>query len=72
MTSKIPEAPKRTKAGGRRLWRDVVTKYELEEDELALLREAVRTVDLLDDLAAAAEEEGLIVGGPTAARCTRR
>ncbi len=35
------------RAPGRRLWALVVDDYDLDEHELALLREAVRTVDLL-------------------------
>jgi hypothetical protein len=46
------------------LWRDVLGKYELEEHELALLREAVRTVDQLDALSALVDREGLVVEGP--------
>ena len=61
---KIPAAPSGTKKSGRRLWSDVLGKYELEEHELALLREAVRSVDLLDGLAAVVEQEGLVVDGP--------
>ncbi|WP_345892032.1 terminase [Mycolicibacterium sphagni] len=56
--------PKGTRAAGARLWRDVLTKYELEEHELALLREAVRTVDQLDELHGISEREGLVVDGP--------
>lgn len=48
---------------GRALWDSVVTDYELEEHELALLREACRTVDLLDGLAAIAAADGLVVDG---------
>lgn len=48
---------------GQRLWSDVLGKYELEEHELALLREMVRTVDLLDDLAAIVALEGLMTEG---------
>jgi hypothetical protein len=46
------------------LWRDVLGKYELEQHELALLREMVRTVDLLDQLAAIVTHEGLMMEGP--------
>ncbi len=60
----VPAPPKGAKAGGVRLWRDVLGKYDLEEHELALLREAVRTVDLLDALAAITEREGVMVEGP--------
>jgi hypothetical protein len=63
MNTKIPTVPPGTKASGRRLWRDVLGKYELEEHELAMLREMVRTVDLLDSLAAIVEKDGPMVGG---------
>ncbi len=43
-----PKAPNGLRAPGRRLWQSVVDDFELEEHELALLVEAVRTVDLLD------------------------
>src|SRR5664279_4290639 len=35
---------------GKRLWRAVLEPYELDEHELLLLREACRTVDVLDRL----------------------
>jgi len=63
--AKIPRNPPGAKTAGKRLWRDVLVKYELEEHEMALLREAVRTVDLLDDLAAVVELDGAILSGPT-------
>ena len=50
MTGKSPKPPPGTGVNGGKLWRDVLDAYELEEHELALLREAVRTVDQLDDL----------------------
>ena len=53
--SRPPAAPKGARRNGRALWRDVLGKYELEQHELALLREAVRTVDDLDALAAVVE-----------------
>lgn len=58
---KIPEPPARSGPSGRALWADVLGKYELEQHETALLREMVRTVDLLDELAAIVEREGLMV-----------
>jgi hypothetical protein len=60
----IPPKPRGTGVNGGKLWRDVLSKYELEEHELALLREMVRTVDLLDELHAIASREGLMVEGP--------
>jgi hypothetical protein len=45
------------------LWREVPGKYELEQHELALLRQTVRTVDRLDRLDEIAAAEGLMVSG---------
>jgi hypothetical protein len=60
----LPGPPRGTRANGAKLWRDVLERYELEEHELALLRETVRCVDTLDQLAAITAREGLIVEGP--------
>lgn len=62
LPGKTPGAPKGTGASGRALWRDVLGKYELEQHELALLREAVRTVTDLDKLAAVVAAEGVTLG----------
>lgn len=62
--SKVPRPPVGTKASGRALWVDVLGRYELEEHEMALLREMVRTVDVLDELDATVRREGLMVPGP--------
>ena len=59
---RISAPPKGSKASGSALWRDVLGKYDLEEHELALLREACRTVDDLDTLAAVVAAEGMTVG----------
>lgn len=64
----VPRTPAGAGAAGRRLWRAVLAEYEFEEHELALLREAVRTVDQLDALAAVVEADGLMVDGPTGVR----
>lgn len=68
MTTRAPAPPKGSAVGGRRLWRSVLDSFDLEEHELALLREAVRTVDTLDGLAAIVADEGLIVSTPTGPR----
>ncbi len=39
-------------------------EFELEQHELVLLREAVRTVDVLDDLTARVAAEGAVVDSP--------
>ncbi len=56
--------PGGTGRNGAKLWRDVLSKYELEEHELALLREMTRTVDLLDKLHAITARQGVMVSGP--------
>jgi hypothetical protein len=61
---RIPAPPKGTGVNGAKLWRDVLAKYELEEHELALLKEVVRTVDLLDRLYVITAREGLMIQGP--------
>jgi hypothetical protein len=60
---RIPTAPAGTGVNGGKLWRDVLGKYELEQHEMGLLREMVRTTDLLDKLAAIIRREGLMVSG---------
>jgi hypothetical protein len=53
--------PKGSKAAGKRLWRALCGEYDFEEHELALLREAVRLVDLLDELQDAVVADGAVV-----------
>ena len=45
------------------MWLAIVGEWDLDEHELALLRELVRVVDRLDALAAVVDAEGLIVDG---------
>jgi hypothetical protein len=52
LAEKVPKPPAGLKRSGRALWRAVVSDYELTEHEASLLREAARTVDLLDRLEA--------------------
>ncbi len=61
----IPKPPSGTRASGRRLWASIVTVFELEEHELALLREAVRTVDTLDRLDALVRADGGMIDTPS-------
>lgn len=49
---------------GRRLWDSIVNEYDLDEHELALLVEAVRTVDLCDKLDATVRRDGAIIESP--------
>ena len=57
----LPRAPAGTRGPGRALWTSVVAAFVLDEPELVLLREAVRTVDLLDLLDAEVREHGPMV-----------
>ncbi len=65
----LPPVPPGTQASGRRLWREVLGTYELDEHERALLVESTRTVDNLDNLAEIVQRDGFIVttkAGPRA------
>ncbi len=53
---------------GKRLWRSVVEAFDLDEHELALLREATRTVDALAGLDAAVRRDGPVVESPQGQR----
>jgi hypothetical protein len=59
-----PNPPAGAGKAGTALWRAVLTEYELEEHELLLLREAVRTVDVLDDLTARVAADESVVESP--------
>ncbi len=66
MTKQMPDSgkpspPKDTGAAGLKLWHAVVEAYELEEHELLLLREMVRTVDTLDALEARVAADGVLL-----------
>lgn len=55
-----PPAPTGARAAGLRLWLSITEEFDLEEHELVLLREAVRSVDVLDVLDAVVRSEGPI------------
>jgi hypothetical protein len=57
--SRRPPVPKGTGPNGRRLWNAVLDVYVLEQHELALLREAVRTVNQLDKLDDVVRRDGV-------------
>jgi hypothetical protein len=67
-TTTPPDPPVGSSAAGRRLWRSIVEEYELEEHELALLREMTRTVDQLESLAAVLRREGVMHDSPQGQR----
>ncbi len=57
-----PRSPKGAGEAGVALWDAVLEEYELEQHELLLLREAVRTVDTLDVLEARVAADGPLLG----------
>lgn len=59
--SAVPKPPKGLLVGGRRLWTATLTAYDLAEHEQAIMREACRTVDLLDQLQALIDKEGPVL-----------
>lgn len=61
MTSKIPASPTGCGPDGRRLWRAVLTDYELSEHESVLLARACRVADTCADLQRRVDDEGAIV-----------
>ncbi len=57
----VPPPPKGAKTAGKTLWRALCGDYDFEQHELALLREAVRLVDLLDELQNAVVADGAVI-----------
>ena len=55
-----PQPPAGLQDAGQALWSAVTSDYQLEEHELALLNQAARTVDLIDDLQARWSADGLM------------
>lgn len=53
--------PPGLKAAGKRLWASVTDVYDLDVHEEALLLEACRTKDLLNELDATIRRDGLVV-----------
>ena len=58
-----PKAPESADRAGVALWRAVVSEYELSPPEAELLRQAVRTVDVLARVDAVLMDEPLVVEG---------
>ena len=66
-----PRAPAGLGAAGRRLWRDVTAEFDPRGDELRILEEACREVDLIVRAEAelAAAPSLLVAGQPRPGRC---
>lgn len=60
----VPDAPEDVGKAGLRLWRSVVDRYVFDEHELVLLREAVRTTDLLVKLDEWIRADGPLIDSP--------
>jgi hypothetical protein len=63
VTTSVPKPPAGTGSSGRALWRQVLERFTLDQHELALLREAVRTVDQLDQLDDVVRAQGVMLEG---------
>jgi len=61
-------APRGLRTPGKQLWASVVGDYDLDQHETALLVEACRTVDVLDQLDAAVRRDGPLVSSPQGQR----
>lgn len=57
-SSSAPRPPSGLKKTGRELWTAVLTDYELTEPETAVLREACRTADSIDNLQTVVDQDG--------------
>ncbi|MFE9580546.1 hypothetical protein ACFYO1_29490 [Nocardia sp. NPDC006044] len=58
-----PAPPKGLRPGGIKLWRGIVAAYDLRADELRVLREAAREVDLIDTLKLALSRDAIMIPG---------
>jgi hypothetical protein len=63
VTGSGPRPPEGLGRAGRRLWRSVLGAYDLSPGELELLRQACRTVDLLERIDDQLSREDLTVAG---------
>jgi P27 family predicted phage terminase small subunit len=54
----IPRAPAGLGSSGKRFWKRIVEAYELEEHHLALLQQACKCLDDLDEAGKALQEQG--------------
>lgn len=57
----VPDPPEGLQEGGQRLWQATLTAFELAEHERVILREACRTIDLLDALQRLIDVEGPVL-----------
>lgn len=55
------KTPRGLSTAGRRLWADVVARYELEAHELLLLEQSCRTADLVAELQTRIDADGAVL-----------
>ena len=60
MSTKVPSAPEDLRESGRKLWQEILASWSLDVHEVAILKQACRTVDLLDQLQASLEADGVM------------
>ena len=60
-----PKPPSGMGTGGRKLWNDIVSRYELAQHELRLLTEACRTADDCDRFAKVIAVDGDLITNPS-------
>jgi hypothetical protein len=60
MAQNVPRPPAGLRKSGRALWRAVLTDFELEQHETAILTQACRVADLCDTLQAKVDAEGIM------------
>lgn len=58
-----PATPRNLGRKASKFWRDVTGEYQLRVDELLLLEDACREIELIEQLEAAQAEEALIATG---------
>ena len=63
-----PEPPDSLGVRGAEFWRELHAEMEFDAKETSLLLEACRCLDMIDDLTAAIERDGLMVTGSTGQR----
>lgn len=63
MTEKVPKAPAGLSVRSRKLWRDVVSGWEMDAPGLELLRLACQALDRSDEAQAVLERDGVVVEG---------
>jgi hypothetical protein len=69
---KKPSMPPRLGLSGKALLRQVAEKFAIDDHERVVLVRACRTLDLIDQLQAVVDHEGLIAESSQVAARTRR